>query len=353
MVDKFWNFFRGSAARWRARGRTRRAGRTALPGRPRSRSRPSAVHATCALVRRARRRGGGPILVRVVPRCGMRGSCAGTEVSDARGRSVRMHGRPDQALHPLRARAPARTRQHALAMPMAFREGLTRCAAACRSPPPRSTLSLAVILALPSRLHPPWPHPHPRPHRPMARAVGPRLTRCPTLALAPGGWRPCDRGRSTRRVLPRVVAARPHAGSALRRVTPATRRLRGPRAGTERESVDATTTCVGPRRSAAHARPRTRPTRTLRCGRCQDALCCAVWQVRAAWRRGGRSWGAAARAAWTSSVLLQCAAHIASESCLRGSLARWRALWSDPTVEVFWRKFAETAAHSLGVPPAA
>ena len=55
----------------------------------------------------------------------------------------------------------------------------------------------------------------------------------------------------------RVVAARPHAGSALRRVTPATRRLRGPRAGTERESVDATTRYVGPRRSAAHARPRT------------------------------------------------------------------------------------------------
>ena len=53
MVDKFWNFFRGSAARWRARGRTRRAGRTALARRPRSRSRPSAVHATCALVRRA------------------------------------------------------------------------------------------------------------------------------------------------------------------------------------------------------------------------------------------------------------------------------------------------------------
>ena len=32
MVDKFWNFFRGSAPRWRERGRTRPAGRTALPG---------------------------------------------------------------------------------------------------------------------------------------------------------------------------------------------------------------------------------------------------------------------------------------------------------------------------------
>ena len=73
--------------------------------------RPSAVHATCALVRRR----GGPISVWVAQRCGMRGSCAGTEVSDARGRSVRTHGRPDQALHPLRARAPARTWQHALA----------------------------------------------------------------------------------------------------------------------------------------------------------------------------------------------------------------------------------------------
>ena len=211
---------------------------------------------------RARR--GGPILVWVAPCCGMRGSCAGTEVSDARGRSVRMHGHPDQALYSLRARAPARTRQHALAMPMAFREGLTRCAAGAAHRCP----TLIVILTLPSRLHPPRPHPHPRPHRPMARAVGPRLTLCPTLALAPGGWRPRGRGRSTRCVLPRVVAARPHAGSALRRVTPATRRLRGPRAGTERESVDATTTYVGPRRSAAHARPRTHPTRTLRCGRC-------------------------------------------------------------------------------------
>ena len=234
-------------------------------------------------------------MVWVAPRCGMlRGSCAGTEVSDARGRSVRMHGRPDQALHPLRARAPARTRQHALAMPMAFREGLTRCAAGAAHRRP----TLTVILTLPSCLHSPQPHPHPRPHRPMARAVGPRLTRCPTLALARGGWRPRGRGRSTRRVLPRVVAARPHAGSALRRVTPATRRLRGPRAGTERESVDATTRCVGPRRSAAHARPRTRPTRTLRCGRCPRCavLCC----VAGARRRGavagaaGRAWGAAA-----------------------------------------------------------
>ena len=178
---------------------------------------------------RARR--GGPILVRVALRCGMRGSCAGTEVSDARGRSVRMHGHPDQALYPLRARAPARTRQHALAMPMAFREGLTRCAAGAAHRCP----TLIVILTLPSRLRPPQPHPHPRPHRPMARAVGPRLTRCPTLALTPGGRQP--RGRaSTHRVLPRVEAARPHAGSALRRVTPATGRLRGPRAGTERES---------------------------------------------------------------------------------------------------------------------
>ena len=261
-------------------------------------------------------------------------------MSDARGRSVRMHGHPDQALHPLRARAPARTRQHALAMPMAFREGLTRCAAGAAHRRP----TLTVILTLPSRLHPPRPHPHPRPHRPMARAVGPRLTRCPTLALAPGGRRPRGRGRSTRRVLPRVVAARPHAGSALRRVTPATRRLRGPRAGTERESVDATTRCVGPRRSAAHARPRTRPTRTLRCGRCPRCavLCCVA---------GGL--GAQPRARPGHRPSCCSAPPIASESCLRGSLARWRALWSGPTVEVLWREFAETAAHSLGVPPAA
>ena len=158
----------------------------------------------------------------------------------------------------------------------------------CRSPPLRSTLTLTVILTLLSRLHPHRPHPHPRPHRPMARAVGPRLTRCPTLALAPGGRRPRGRGRSTSRVLPRVEAARPHAGSALRRVTPATGRLRGPRAGTERESIDATTRCVGPRRSAAHARPRTRPTRTLRCAcRCPRCavLCCVAGARRLApWR---------------------------------------------------------------------
>ena len=166
---------------------------------------------------------------------------------------------------------------------MAFREGLTRCAAGAAHRRP----TLTVILTLPSRLHPPRSHPHPRPHRPMARAVGPRLTRCPTLALAPGRRRPRGRGRSTRCVLPRVVAARPHAGSALRRVTPATRRLRGPRAGTERESVDATTRCEGPRRSAAHARPRTHPTRTLRCGRCPGCamLCCVAGARRLApWR---------------------------------------------------------------------
>ena len=46
----------------------------------------------------------------------LRGPCAGTEVSDARGRSERMHGRPDQALRTLRARAPARTRRHASAV---------------------------------------------------------------------------------------------------------------------------------------------------------------------------------------------------------------------------------------------
>ena len=55
---------------------------------------------------RARR--GGPILVWVAPRCGMlRGSCAGTEVSDARGRSVRMHGHPDQRSSATRARIRA------------------------------------------------------------------------------------------------------------------------------------------------------------------------------------------------------------------------------------------------------
>ena len=117
MVDKFWNFLRGSAARWRERGRTRRAGRTALPGRPRSRSRPSAVHATCALVRRARRRAraaAGRILVWVAPRCGMRGSCAGTEWLSDDGPHVRPRtgalAQTSAARAHARARAPGNAR---------------------------------------------------------------------------------------------------------------------------------------------------------------------------------------------------------------------------------------------------
>ena len=129
------------------------------------------------------------------------------------------------------------------------------------------------------RSPPPHPHRHPDPSFMLTSAsaspspsssqahgargfAAPDPAGCPDPAIAPGGRRPRGRGRSTRRVLPPVVAARPHAGSALRRVTPATRRLRGPRAGTERESrVDASTCaphtrCVGPRHSAAHARGR-------------------------------------------------------------------------------------------------
>ena len=153
-----------------------------------------------------------------------------------------------------------------------------------------------------SRCRSPLPHPHRHPDPSFtltsalaspspssSQAHGARGRAAPDSVPDPGPRtrRPRGRGRSTRRVLPRVVAARPHAGSALRRVTPATRRLRGPRAGTERESVDATTRCVGPRRSAAHTRPRTRPTRTLRCGRCPGCavLCCVAGARRLApWR---------------------------------------------------------------------
>ena len=150
------------------------------------------------------------------------------------------------------------------------------------------------------RSPPPHPHCHPDPSFTLtsasastspssSQAHGARGRAAPDSVPDPGprARRPRGRRRSTRRVLPRVVAARPHAGSALRRVTPATRRLRGPRAGTERESIDATTRCVGPRRSAAHARPRTRPTRTLRCGRCpgRAKLCCVAGARRLApWR---------------------------------------------------------------------
>ena len=187
----------GARPRWRERGRTRRARKDRPP-----RAAALALEAQrgpCDVRSRASRastraRRGGPILVWVVPSCGtLRGSCAGTEVSDARGSSVRMHGHPDQALHPLRARATARTRQHALAMPMAFREGLTRCTAGAAHHRP----TLTVILTLPSRLHPPRSHSHPRPHRPMARAVGPRLT-----------WRAAlDLGSLARR----AAASRPRA----------------------------------------------------------------------------------------------------------------------------------------------
>ena len=213
---------------------------------------------------------------------------------------------------------------------MVFREGLTRSAAGATHRRP----TLTVILTLPSRLHPPRPHPHPRPHRPMARAVGPRLTwrAAPTQALAPGGRRPRGRGRSTRRVLPRVVAARPHAGSALRCVTPATRRLRGPRAGTERESVLHKEMRRRPRRDAAHARPRTRPTRTLRCGRCPRCavLCCVAGARRLApWRAVlGRSRArglddrppGAARSRWARSM--RC--DLARRAPRRAELGVWR-----------------------------
>ena len=219
------------------------------------------------------------------------------------------------------------------------------------------------------RSPPPHPHRHPDPSFTLtsasaspspssSQAHGARGRAAPDSVPDPGPRtrRPRGRGRSTRRVLPRVVAARPHAGSALRRVTPATRRLRGPRAGTERESVlrvrgqrGAQESSTRRRTRAAAYPPDTHPPlwamprmrRAVLCGRCAPpgAVAGGLWaQPRA--RPGHRP---------------SCcsAPPIASESCLRSSLARWRALWSGPTVEVLWREFAETAAHSLGVPPAA
>jgi len=140
----------------------------------------------------------------------------------------------------------------------------------------------------------------------MARAAVPRLTwrAAPTQALAPGWRRPRGRGRSTRRVLPRVEASHGRMRARLRgRATP----CYGKAAWATRwhwvwESVWAPRSDNGvrrsPRRDAARARPRTRPTRTLRCGRCPRCavLCC----VAGARRRGavagaaGRPWGAAA-----------------------------------------------------------
>ena len=83
MVDKFWNFFRGSAARWRARGRTRRARKDRPPAAAALAF--EAERGPCDVRSRASRastraRRGGPISVWVAQRCGMlRGSCAGTE----------------------------------------------------------------------------------------------------------------------------------------------------------------------------------------------------------------------------------------------------------------------------------
>ena len=187
------------------------------PGRPRSRSGPSAVHTPCALVRRARRRraaAAGRAWCAWRHYGMLRGPCAGTEASDARGRSERMHWRPDHALHTLRARASARTRQHASAVGDAHRAPFCAMKGWHGVQVPltaaRSTLTLTVILNPPSRLHPPrltltlgLTGPWRMPRSGHADPAG-----CPTLALAPGGRRPRGRG-STHHVLPRVEAARP------------------------------------------------------------------------------------------------------------------------------------------------
>ena len=116
MVDKFWNNFRGSAAAMaRARSdapsrKDRPPGAAALafeaergPCDVRSRASRASTRARC----------GGPILVWVALRCGMRGSCAGTEwLSDGAP-----HVRPrtgawaqTSAAHAhVRARAPGNT----------------------------------------------------------------------------------------------------------------------------------------------------------------------------------------------------------------------------------------------------
>ena len=108
-------------------------------------------------------------------------------------------------------------------------------AAHCRpSPPPPSPSSSPFLhaythlgLTLTLVLTGPW----------RARRVGHAdLAGCPTLALAPVGRRPRGRARSTHRVLPCVKAARPRRAQLCVRDTRATGVLRGPRAGTERES---------------------------------------------------------------------------------------------------------------------
>lgn len=133
--------------------------------------------------------------------------------------------------------------------------------------------------------------------RPMARAAVPRLTwrAAPTQALAPGWRRPRGRGRSTRRVLPRVEASHGRMRARLcGRATP----CYGKAAWATRwhwvwESVWAPRSDNGvrrsPRRDAARARPRTRPTRTLRCGRCPRCGGAVLCGRRAPpRRRGGR-----------------------------------------------------------------
>ena len=299
MDDKFWYFFRGSAAA------SARAARGRADGPPRStRVRLVAERGPCDVRARVRvasasaraRARGGPSSVGVAPWWGrvMCWDCA----DDARGRArvhACMHGRSDQALHPPRARASARTR-HAGSPPRAVGDDAH---AALRSVPRRVTqVSLTATT--------PRPHPrrHPRPSFTLtptsaspspsaSQAHGARGRAAPDLAGCPD---PGPRARRAAASRPRAVhtpcaparrgLSRPQAGSALRACDPcygkAAWATRWHWVG-ERWRLAVTTGCAGVLDATPHARGRV-PARHAHSavGDAHDAPCCAVWQARAA-----------------------------------------------------------------------
>ena len=163
----------------------------------------------------------------------------------------------------------------------------------------------------------------------MARAAVPRLTwrAAPTQALAPGWRRPRGRGRSTRRVLPRVEASHGRMRARLcGRATPCYGKAAwatrwhlgvGECVGASQWQRGAQESSTRRRTRAAAYPPDTHPPLwampTMR-------RCCAVWQARAAaapWRAPPGGLGAPprrARGLWTPSVV-----------CVRRCAAAWGA----------------------------
>ena len=301
MDDKFWHFFRGSAAA------SARAARGRADGPPRStRVRLVAERGPCDVRARAR---GAHVGTRARPqrgrarwawRCGGDGSCAGT----ARVMRAAAHACMRACTGVPTKRSTRRARAHPCVLPGAVGDDAQ----------PRSVLCHKGLRQVPLTATPPRPHPRRRP-RPSftltpssaspspssSQAHGARGRAAPDLAGCPD---PGPRARVAAASRPRAVhtpcaparrgLSRPHAGSALRACDP----CYGKAAWATRwhwvwESVWAPRSDNGvrrsPRRDAARARPRTRPTRTLRCGRCPRCGGAVLCGRRAPpRRRGGR-----------------------------------------------------------------